>query len=130
MTEHLPIQRWDYDDLCAGPLKFKGEVFVTYDDHVAALAEAEQRVLKDTATRHLALIKMIGLGILQTRADELRACEARVIAAAVQRVEDLEYDPDSGVDWNWDYEADPTGMTRNPRVWIREAVAAIKKGEQ
>ena len=48
------------------------------------------------------------------------------IAAAVQRVEALEYDPDSGVDWNWDYDIDPTGMTRNPLVWIREAVAAIK----
>ena len=62
--------------------------------------------------------------------DALRACETRVIAAAVQRVEDIEYDPDSGVDWNWDYDIDPTGMTRNPYVWIREAVAAIKKGEQ
>ena len=51
---------------------------VTYADHVAALAEAEERVLKDTAIRHLALIKMIGLGILQTRADELRACEERI----------------------------------------------------
>ena len=102
MTEHLPIQRWDYDDLCAGPLKFKGEVFVTYDDHVAALAEAEQRVLKDTVTRHLSVIKMIGLGILQDRADELRACEARVIAAAVQRIEALwSLDPSwDGTNWN------------------------------
>ena len=47
MTEHLPIQRWDYDDLCAGPLKFKGEVFVTYDDHVAALRACEERVIED-----------------------------------------------------------------------------------
>ena len=60
----------------------------------------------------------------------LRACEERVIGEAVQRVEAIEYDPDSGVDWNWDYDIDPTGMTRNPLVWIREAVAAIKKGEQ
>lgn len=62
--------------------------------------------------------------------DALRACEERVIAASVQRVEALEYDPESGVDWNWDYEADPTGATRNPRVWIREAVAAIKNEAQ
>ena len=62
--------------------------------------------------------------------DALRACEARVIAAAVQRVEAIADDPESGVDWNWDYDIDPTGMTRNPLVWIREAVAAIKKGEQ
>ena len=58
--------------------------------------------------------------------DELRACEQRVLAAAVQRVEAIADDRESGVDWNWDYEADPTGMTRNPLVWIREAVAAIK----
>ena len=62
--------------------------------------------------------------------DALRACEARVIAAAVQRVEAIADDPESGVDWNWDYDIDPTGMTRNPLVWIREAVSAIKKGEQ
>ena len=84
--------------------------------------------------------------------DRLQACEARVTAlatpetvaqatywyeqgqrdflkAAVQRVEAIADDMNSGVDWNWDYEADPTGMTRNPRVWIREAVAAIK-GDQ
>ena len=52
------------------------------------------------------------------------------LAGAVQRVEAIEYDPDSGVGWNWDYDIDPTGMTRNPLVWIREAVAAIKKGDQ
>jgi len=57
---------------------------------------------------------------------ELLACEDRVTAAAVQRVEAIADDPNSGVDWNWDYDIDPTGMTRNPRVWIREAVAAIK----
>jgi hypothetical protein len=62
--------------------------------------------------------------------EQLRACETRVVAAAVLRVEAIADDPESGVDWNWDYDIDPTGMTRNPLVWIREAVAAIKKGEQ
>ena len=62
--------------------------------------------------------------------DALRACEQRVIAAAVQRVEAIADDPESGVDWNWDYDIDPTGMTRNPLVWIREAVAAIKNEVQ
>jgi len=56
----------------------------------------------------------------------LRECEARVTSAAVQRVEAIADDPDSGVDWNWDYDIDPSGMTRNPLVWIREAVAAIR----
>ena len=66
---------------------------------------------------------------LVTYADHLAAlrdCEERVMREAVQRVEAIEYDPDSGVDWNWDYDIDPTGMTRNPLVWIRVAVAAIK----
>ena len=58
--------------------------------------------------------------------DALRACEIRALDAAVQRVEVIADDMNSGVDWNWDYDADPTGMTRNPRVWIREAVAAIR----
>ena len=62
--------------------------------------------------------------------DALRACEQRVIAAAVQRVEAIADDPESGVDWNWGYDIDPTGMTRNPLVWIREAVAAIKNEAQ
>lgn len=57
--------------------------------------------------------------------DELRACEKRVIAAAVRRVEAIPDDRDYSVDWNWDWEADPTRMTRNPLVWVREAVAAI-----
>ena len=81
-------------------------------------------VRPDEATHYLHLV---------TYADHieaLRACEERVLAAAVQRVEAIADDPDSGVDWNWDYEADPTGATRNPRVWIRESLAAIKKVEQ
>ena len=58
--------------------------------------------------------------------DALSACEIRALAAAVQRVEAIADDPNSGVDWNWDYDIDPSGNTRNPLVWIREAVAAIK----
>ena len=58
--------------------------------------------------------------------DALRACEKRVTDAAVQRVEAIPDDRDYSLDWNWDYDIDPTGMTRNPLVWIREAVAAIK----
>jgi len=51
------------------------------------------------------------------------------LAEAVQRVKALENDHDSGVDWNWDYDIDASGMTRSPFVWIRVAVAAIK-GDQ
>jgi hypothetical protein len=49
-----------------------------------------------------------------------------VTDAAVQRVEAIPDDRDYSLDWNWDYDIEPTGMTRNPLVWIREAVAAIK----
>ena len=61
--------------------------------------------------------------------DHIAAVED-AIGAAVQRVEAIADDPESGVDWNWDYDIDPTGMTRNPLVWIREAVAAIKNEVQ
>ena len=66
MTEHLP------------------ECWATYPSDPEAwciceeLRACEERVMKDTDIRHLALIKMIGLGILQTRADALRACEERI----------------------------------------------------
>ena len=63
------------------------------------LRSCEERVLKDTATRHLALIKMIGLGILQTRADELRACEERIAGQLKeQRSEDSKWSYAKGFD--------------------------------
>jgi hypothetical protein len=63
MTEHLPE--------CWAKHESDPEAWCICDE----LRACEQRVLIDTATRHLAVIKMIGLGILQTRAD------ARWIAA-------------------------------------------------
>ena len=51
------------------------------------------------------------------------------LAAAVQRVEALADDMNASVDWHWDYEADPTGMTRSAWVLMREVTAAIK-GDQ
>ena len=51
------------------------------------------------------------------------------LADAVQRVEALVESRTASVEWTRDYEADETGNTRNPRVWIREATAAIK-GDQ
>ena len=47
-------------------------------------------------------------------------------ATSVQRVEALVESRTASVEWTRDYEADETGNTRNPRVWIREATAAIK----
>ena len=66
MTEHLPE--------CWAKHESDPPAWCICDE----LRSCEERVLKDTVTRHLAVIKMIGGGILQTRADELRACEERV----------------------------------------------------
>ncbi len=54
----------------------------------------------------------------QGRADALREAEA-----AVEAVENAD---DSSTEWDRDYEVDPSGNTRNPRIWIREATAAIR----
>jgi hypothetical protein len=73
---------------------------------------------------------------LGTRVRELKPyadgyCDGQrdALNAAVQRVESLADDMDASTEWCRDYEADKTGNTRNPRIWIREAVAAIQ-GEQ
>ena len=87
MTEHLPECPCQCAYDCGGPCICD------------ALRACEERVLKDTDIRHLALIKMIGLGILQTRADELRACEERVTRAfKKQRSEDSKWSYAKGFD--------------------------------
>jgi hypothetical protein len=97
-----------------GPMLDEDGPFVTYADHVEALRQASALATPET-------VAQANYWYEQGRQDFLKA--------AVQRVEAIADDMNSGVDWNWDYEADPTGMTRNPRVWIREAVDAIK-GDQ
>jgi hypothetical protein len=85
--------------------------FVTYADHLEALLQAEHWATPEH-------VEQANFWYEQGQRDALNA--------AVQRVEAIADDPNSGVDWNWDYDIDPTGMTRNPLVWIREAVAAIR----
>jgi hypothetical protein len=109
MTEMLRY-RWT----SFGPMLDEDGPFVTYADHVEALRQVTDLATPETVVQ-------ANYWYEQGQRDALKA--------AVQRVEAIADDMNSGVDWNWDYEADPTGMTRNPRVWIREAVAAIK-GDQ
>lgn len=52
------------------------------------------------------------------RADALRQ--------AVQAVNAVPGNLDSSAEWDRDYEVDLTGQTRNPRIWVREATAAIE----
>lgn len=70
----------------------------------------------------------------------LKACERRVRAvggkefsegfnAALERaqeaIEAITEDQNSSVEWDRDYDIDPSGEVRNPRIWIREAIHAI-----
>lgn len=55
----------------------------------------------------------------------LHACEKRVLDMAWEAVAAVEEDPDAEVDYDRDYAADPTGNTRNPRVWLRSTLSAI-----
>ncbi|HSG62047.1 MAG TPA: hypothetical protein VLA24_11525 [Pseudomonadales bacterium] len=48
----------------------------------------------------------------------LDAARAAVVA--------VEENPKAEVDYERDYTADSSGETRNPRIWVREAVAAIE----
>ena len=50
--------------------------------------------------------------------DGLRAAEAALA--------EIENDPDAQVDYDRDYTADPSGSTRNPRIWLRSAIDAIR----
>ena len=112
MTE--PIQRWGLgsNSQIFSVYGAEGE-WVRYDDHLAAMT-------KDNSFDAARVAYDAGYG------RGLDAAREAVLDAAVQRVEAIADDHDSGVAWNWDYDIDPTGMTRNPRVWIREAVAAIR----
>lgn len=47
-------------------------------------------------------------------------------------VYEIQDDGDSSTEWDRDYDIDPTGDTRSPRIWLREAMAAIEslRGQQ
>lgn len=41
-------------------------------------------------------------------------------------VYEIQDDGESSTEWDRDYDVDPTGETRSPRIWLREAMAAIE----
>ena len=41
-------------------------------------------------------------------------------------VYEIQDDGDSSAEWDRDYDIDPSGATRSPRIWLREAMAAIE----
>ena len=116
MTEHLPECRQPkyLKDLSWGSIS-RDEPFVPCI--CDALRACEERVLKDTATRHLAIIKMIGLGILQTRADELRACEERIAGQLKEQ---------SSEDSKWSY---AKGFDDARWLAAKEALQAVQHEE-
>ena len=55
----------------------------------------------------------------------LRACYQRALDAAREAVAAVEDQWDAEIDYDRDYAFDPSGGTRNPRIWLRDALAAI-----
>ena len=45
--------------------------------------------------------------------------------AALEAVVAVQKVPDAEVDYHRDYSVDPSGDTRSPRMWLRDALAAI-----
>jgi hypothetical protein len=62
--------------------------------------------------------------VTQAEADGRRQGWNKALDAARNAVAALE-NADLEIDWDRDYAADPTGNTRNPRLWLRDALAAI-----
>ena len=51
---------------------------------------------------------------------------AAALRDALVAVYEIQDDGDSSTEWDRDYDVDPTGETRSPRIWVREAMAAIE----
>jgi hypothetical protein len=97
------------------------------DESKSAIAAAEQRGWDNgyDAGRRDERAELRDPGTAATRGAYEQG-QRDAIEGAVQRVEALADDMDASTEWCRDYELDRTGNTRNPRIWIREAVAAIK----
>jgi hypothetical protein len=49
-----------------------------------------------------------------------------MLAKAIAAVEAIEFDAYSSTEWDRDYNLDPSGETRYPRIWIHEAITALR----
>jgi hypothetical protein len=75
----------------------------------------------------------IHLAACEQRVRESEACLAlcadrnyqRGLDAAREAVAAVEDQWDAEIDYDRDYAFDPSGGTRNPRIWLRDALAAI-----
>lgn len=52
-----------------------------------------------------------------------------MLVRCIKAIESIEDDLNSSAEWDRDYDVDPSGRTRNARIWIREAVSALRSLE-
>jgi hypothetical protein len=64
--------------------------------------------------------------MLKERAAGDREGQREMLARCIAAVEAIENDLDSSAEWDRDYDVDPSGNTRNPRIWVREAISALQ----
>jgi hypothetical protein len=67
--------------------------------------------------------------MLAERAAGDREGQRDMLNRCITAVEAIENDFNSSAEWDRDYDVDPSGNTRNPRIWIREAVSALNSLE-
>ena len=76
-------------------------------------------------------------GIIHGRNRQAKECNAamgdhwnegyfQALKHALVVVYEIQDDGDSSTEWDRDYDIDPSGETRSPRIWLREAMAAIE----
>lgn len=49
-----------------------------------------------------------------------------MLVKCIAAIEAITEDMKSSTEWDRDYDVDPSGNTRNPRIWIREAINSIE----
>jgi hypothetical protein len=67
--------------------------------------------------------------MLAERAAGDREGQRDMLNRCIAAVEAIENDLDSSAEWDRDYDVDPSGNTRNPRIWVREAISALNSLE-
>jgi hypothetical protein len=67
--------------------------------------------------------------MLSERAVGDREGQQHMLSRCIAAVEEIENDLDSSAEWDRDYDVDPSGSTRNPRIWVREAIFALQSLE-
>jgi hypothetical protein len=67
--------------------------------------------------------------MLAERAAGDREGQRDMLNRCIAAVEAIENDFNSSAEWDRDYDVDPSGETRNSRIWIREAVSALNSLE-